>query len=117
MAKRGRGNPKFGARPVDGTPKLGAQPDSYKTKYPVWRFRSFDWDGPWGMGALFEKNWRKHIESHLANFETMTWAEIESAAGGKKDGTNSHPLPRDKFSRNAIARLKKRESFQIRFFL
>ena len=103
----GRDKPKLGADPKSGQPRLGAQPDSYKTKRPVWRFSAFDWDGKWGLSACASKQWRKHIEGHLASFETMTWAEIERAAGGKGDGkgNNSHPLSREKFSKAARERL------------
>jgi hypothetical protein len=99
--------PKKDKKPTAPQPKTHIQPDSYKSKYPVWRFGYFDWDGPWGVTACSAKNWRKHIEGHLANIESMTWMTIEQAAGGKSSGhgTNSHSLPRDKFSKVARDRL------------
>jgi hypothetical protein len=59
---------------------------------PVWAFSMFDWDGPWGMPALGQCDCRKHVEMHLAHYERMTWAQILHASGGKKTGTNNHPL-------------------------
>ena len=98
--------PKLGGKtPASPEPRIGASPDHYKTMHPVWRFRSFDWDGPWGVAACLTKNWRAHIQEHLASFETMTRQAIEIAAGGKNRGTNSHPLIRDKFSKAARDRL------------
>lgn len=110
--------PKATIKPAAGKPKSRVEPDSYKTKHPVWRFRSFDWDGPWGVAACVTKDWRKHLEKHLADLETMTWAAIESASGGKTEGggTNSHPISRDKFSKNARARLKKTNVLGDSFF-
>lgn len=117
MAKTRR-SIKAGARTGPEEPRVSEQPDFYKTNFPVWRFGSFDWDGPWGLSACASKNWRSHIEQHLASFETMTWAEIERASGGKRAGrgANSHPLSRDRFSRNAINRLKEKNIFGDSFF-
>jgi hypothetical protein len=116
MGKKKKNQPSLGAKPSGALPKLGADPVSYKTKHPVWRFHLFDWDGPWGLSACLTKDWRKHVELHLANLETMTWAAIEQAAGGKPSGTNSHPLSRDKFSRDAKRRLDNRSILSDSFF-
>jgi hypothetical protein len=116
MAKNQNSRPRAAQNVAAAQPKLGAEPNSYKTKKPVWRFSSFDWDGPWGLAVCQDINWRAHIEQHLASFETMTWAEIESAAGGRRHGTNSHPLARDKFSRDARRRLDEIRIFSDAFF-
>jgi len=116
MAKRADSAPRTKSAPAVREPRLGAEPDSYKTKKPVWRFGSFDWDGPWGLATCQTLDWRGHIEQHLANFETMTWAVIEGAAGGRSHGTNSHTLARDKFSRNARRRLADKGILSDSFF-
>lgn len=108
--------PKAGAQPVAGSPKLGADPGFYKTKFPVWRFASFDWDGPWGIAACLTKDWRKHVESHLASIESMTWAVIEGAAGGKSQGTNSHAMHRGQFCKAARDRLAAINNLSDAFF-
>lgn len=96
--------------------RQGGDPDSYLTERPVWRFQSFDWDGPWGVAACGDCHWRKHIEQHLANIETMTWAEIMRAAGGRGHGNNSHPLDREKFSAAAQKRLDDNRIYSDVFF-
>lgn len=116
MSRTRERRPKSAHHPIENEPRLGAIPDSYKTKKPVWRFSSFDWDGPWGIDCCRELNWRAHIEEHLASFETMTWAEIERAAGGRTHGTNSHPLSKLSFSRSARDRLREIEIFSDVFF-
>jgi hypothetical protein len=100
--------PKFAKRPDAGKPKLGADPESYLQQRPVWRFSWFDWDGPWGLTACAARNYRRHIEEHLAQFETMTWQEILNAAGGRGvgRGNNSHHIERDRFTREARRRLE-----------
>lgn len=103
MAKSG--TPKYRHEPRAALPRIATDPESYKKQTPVWRFSMFDWDGPWGISALAKKDLRKHFEKHLANLESMTWASIESATGGKSHGTNSHDLPIEKFTKVARQRL------------
>jgi hypothetical protein len=101
-----KGTPKIGsAKPVSGVPKLAEDPENYLRLSPVWRFSSFDWNGPWGISACVGSKWRDHIEGHLSSFETMTWAEILKASGGRSHGTNSHPIKLDKFSKMAREQL------------
>lgn len=107
-----KGPPKIAREPATaGAPRLGANPDSYLEMSPVWRFGAFDWDGPWGVAACAGRPWRKHLEQHLASFETMTWDEILRASGGKGQGkgTNSHSLARDRLARAAQKRLEERQ--------
>lgn len=67
------------------------EPDGYMTKRPVWAFSRCDKDHPrWAIREctdLYET-----IISKLAAFEGMTWQEISSASGGKRQGhgSNSH---------------------------
>lgn len=109
MGKKGKGQPKLGGAPQDKTPKMASDPENYLKQTPVWRFSDFDWDGPWGAATCTEAigNIRDHIELHLSSFETMTWADILKASGGrgKGGGTNSHPISRDKFKGGARKRL------------
>jgi hypothetical protein len=116
VAKRDKKTPRYLQEPADKQVRLGADPDYYMHEKPVWTFRSFDWDGPWGVTACAGKDWRKHIESHLASFETMTWAAIQAASGGKGSGNNSHHLPRSKFTAAARKRLTDKGIFSDTFF-
>jgi hypothetical protein len=97
--------PKTQVVPGPGGVRQGGDPDFYLREKPVWRFQSFDWEGSWGISACGDCNWRKHIEQHLASFETMTWAEIQQASGGRSNGNNSHHLDRENFTREARKRL------------
>lgn len=58
----------------------------------VWGISTFDLDGPWGLGALKEVDWNA-VLGHMRSFETMTWAEILRASGGRREGNNNHPIP------------------------
>jgi hypothetical protein len=102
------GKPKSRLRTRRDEVRIASNPDNYLKQYPVWKFIDFDWQGPWGYDSceLQIQNLRKHIESHLASFETMTWAEILRASGGRSHGTNSHEIPTDKLKPEAIARLR-----------
>jgi hypothetical protein len=102
-----KGKPKRVVDAVSGTPKITTDPDSYLQMKPVWRFSSFDWDGPWGLIACEKAKWRMHVEQHLASFESMTWDEILKASGGKKKGNNNHHIDRGKFTKSAKDRLEK----------
>jgi hypothetical protein len=94
------------------TARLGGNdPESYRTKNPVWRFSDFDWDSAWGYQCCVDHigNIRQHIEQHLAWLETMTWDEILKASGGRSHGNNSHEISRDKFKKDAQDRLKEKK--------
>lgn len=105
---RNRERPKAKRQPAQEKARAGVDPESYLRKTPVWRFSDFDWDGDWGYDscAASVAKLREHIEKHLASFETMTWQEILKASGGRKQGNNSHEIPRDKFKPNVEKRLR-----------
>jgi hypothetical protein len=67
---------------------------------PVWILSTFDLDGPWGSVACAAADLNKH-RGHLKSFESMTWASILAAAGGRRAGTNSHPIKLEDLSKQA----------------
>lgn len=103
--------PKHRGEPADRQVRIGADPDSYRKERPVWRFKDFDWDGPWGTAACLHSvtNMQKHIQMHLSSFETMTWEEILRASGAKKTGNLHHEISIGKFSKIVRERLKAKE--------
>jgi hypothetical protein len=110
-----KGQPKAKITPTGKEVRVGVDPDAYKKEPPVWRFRDFDWDGPWGHATCLHcvADLRKYIEKHLANFETMTWQEILNASGGKREGggNNNHPISVEKLTSDAKKRLKEKGVF------
>jgi hypothetical protein len=95
--------------PVSKEVRAGGSPDAVKeksdSKSPAWQFRWIDRPHPdwgWNIGA---NRWASLMKS-LQDFEGMTWAEIQSAAGGKSHGTNSHSIVVTKLTNAAQGRLK-----------
>jgi hypothetical protein len=110
--------PSYAKKPRREDPRIKSDPESYLKQTPVWRFSDFDWESPWGHECCVAHvaNLRVHIEEHLASFETMTWAEILMAAGGRKWGNNSHPIARDKFKKEVQRRLDEKRIFADELF-
>lgn len=71
-----------------------------------WQFSRIDWDGPWGSAALTGVNIVDLLKSTIAKWETMTWAAIYAASGGKSKGNNHHPIEVSGLSKKAKDRLK-----------
>jgi hypothetical protein len=117
-----KGQPKRRHEPANKEVRTRENAESYLQQTPVWRFSDFDWEGPFGLDACRERGdqFVSHFRDHLAHFESMTWAEILRAAGGRRIGNNHHPIPRDKFTRQARDRLEEKgikadELFSFRF--
>lgn len=120
MGKK-REQPKIRKKPAaKETIRVGADPDSYLKKCPVWRFRDFDWEGPWGYDSFKRHigNIRTHVEQHLSSLETMTWDEILKASGGRGagKGNNHHEIAKDKFKKEARDRLDEKSIFADSLF-
>ncbi len=56
----------------------------------VWAFSIVDQSGDWGWRTAAAPVWWSEILPKLQDFESMTWAEIMQAAGGRARGNNSH---------------------------
>lgn len=65
---------------IDETPR------GYLHEKPVWRFNKYDKD----LWPVKIPDFIERIFDKLADYEGMTWQEIQSASGGKTYGTNSH---------------------------
>ena len=64
-----------------------------------------DQEGAWGCRSIPVRVWWNEILPKLQHFESMTWAEIMQAAGGRARGNNSHFVQVGKLTRQAKARL------------
>lgn len=107
MAGRGKGRPKVSKRPEGGKKiKSAADPAGFDHETIVWRFGAVDLDGAWGWKSVASRYWWDTILPKLRDFETMTWAELFAAAGGRRDGNNHHPVEVENLTKSAWDRLQ-----------
>ncbi|MCY3825616.1 MAG: hypothetical protein OXG62_17295 [Nitrospinae bacterium] len=78
-----------------------------------WHLGKIDWDGPWGMRACRNLDFRRLVDDTISSWETMTWAELYQASGGRRRGNNHHPILVSKLSSTAKKRLKHIEEDDI----
>lgn len=91
----------------DKTVKYKQSPDSYDKQCPAWQFHKIDKEHTeWGWNKLNPADFIQLIHDSLCNFETMTWAEIQQAAGGRTSGNNSHFISVENCSKDAQKRLE-----------
>lgn len=70
-------------------PKVVENPEGYLKKHPICAFQRCDVNHEkWSIKNC--KNFNEEILDKLISFEGQTWAEIQSASGGRRNGTNSH---------------------------
>jgi hypothetical protein len=86
-------HPKFKDSPSDSSPKLGGNPERFDSETLAWNFHRLDRDHvDWGWDNLKAGLWRQLL-THLVALEGLKWGELQSAAGGKRHGSNHHPVP------------------------
>ena len=98
-------------------PKSTENALSYLNKKPSWRFSRCD------MGhdkwSVFQNGMlRDDIFEKLKSYEGMTWAEIQSASGGKAEGNgnNNHFEDVSSFSKEARDRCEKIKLYEDQLF-
>ncbi len=64
--------------------RISQQPSSDQEKLS-WQIRILDFEGPWGWGDI-DAETLTYLHGKLAQFETMTWAEINNP------NTGCHPI-------------------------
>lgn len=93
MARGRPKTPKLGAKPTDGKQvRIADDPGRHDQETITWRFSIVDQEGLWGWRTMGGNTWWRDVLPKLQNFETMTWAEIQAASGGRSRGNNSHPV-------------------------
>ena len=112
MAKKKSKTPRYKEPPEKRNQEARAKenPENFDRQTPAWQFHLIDKDHPrWGFSQLLPEKLLKLIQENLFNFETMTWAQIKSASGGKGKGkgTNNHSCPLEGFCDEAKNRLRK----------
>lgn len=86
--------------------RIQASPESTDKQTPAWQFHKRDKDHEkWGWDKLSAEDFCELLHGQLANFETMTWAEILRAVGDKKDGNMHHNVSVERCSKDAQKRL------------
>lgn len=71
-----------------------------------WQLGKIDWKGHWGNLSSKKLDFRQLIVGLISHLETMTWAEIYGASGGRNRGNNHHPIEISSLSKKAKKRLK-----------
>ena len=80
--------------------------ESSEKQTPAWQFHRRDRDHDvWGWDKLSHQEFCAIVHELLANFETMTWAEILRATGDKRMGNLHHNVSVARCSKAAQQRL------------
>lgn len=91
-------------------------PDAWLNKTPTWRFSFCNKDiDRWNLYNCDDPY--RDILDKLISFEGMTWAEIQSQSGGRRNGTNSHFVYVDEIDKEAriiAEKLQHEELFSLR---
>ena len=84
---------------------LRRDPSSHDRETIVWAFSIVDEKGTWGCRGIPAQVWWSEILPKLQDFESMTWAAIMRASGGRTRGTNHHFVEVEKLTKQAKTRL------------
>ena len=77
---------------------------SYFGRPVSFSFRKYDASAPWANTADSRPT-VDSIFSNLRGYEGMTWGNVMQASGGRRHGTNSHHIPVNELSKEAMQRL------------
>ena len=108
MARRPEKLPRARILPASGKrPRTAPRgnPTLHDSETIVWAFGIADPEGLWGWRTAAARIWWTDILPKLRDFESMTWAEIIRAAGGRTRGNNSHFVDVRNLTGQAKARL------------
>lgn len=98
--------PKTGAEPRAQEIRVGGNPSTHETETISWHFHRLDRDHPlWGWDKLKAGDWKSILDA-LVSLESLTWAKLKEAAGGRSRGTNHHSLSTEQFCKSARDRLE-----------
>ena len=95
------------------TPAARENPDEYLRKNPVWAFSRCDMEHK--KWSITNHDFMNEIFKKLIDYERMTWQDIQSASGGKREGngTNNHFENVSELSKEAQERLIKLKVYDI----
>ncbi|MCF7979669.1 MAG: hypothetical protein K9L82_17005 [Chromatiaceae bacterium] len=106
MAKKNQ--PRAGGQPKEGKQvRRGGSPENFDRETVCWQAARADWEhDSWGWHRLTPEDWHRQVRDKLCSLESMTWAQLRSASGGRSYGTNHHAIPIGDLSREAQKRLE-----------
>jgi hypothetical protein len=105
--------PTHNQKPSFRQPTHNVDPTSFDRLPLRIRFDLLDFDHElWGWSHLLQEEYREFLK-FIHKMEKMTWSEIKHAAGGRRHGTNHHPLQIDKFYPKAQERFKAQNLHRI----
>lgn len=81
-------------------------PSSTNNQTVVWKLGSLDKGGNWSFSGISDREWWDSILPKLRGFESMTWAVIMNAAGGKSKGTNNYPVKCENLSKKSADKVE-----------
>lgn len=95
------------------TPAYRENPEEYIKKNPVWAFSRCDMEHE--KWSITNYDFINEIFKKLVDYERMTWQEIQSASGGRREGngTNSHFVNVAELSKEAQDRLMELKLYDI----
>jgi hypothetical protein len=104
-AKGSKGRPKTEIAATGGNQvRQAVDPNSYLGEKVTFIFHSFDVDGPWGLCAFGDCDWRE-VSKKIESLQGMMWREVLAADGAVKNGNNNHAIEVHKLSKAAQGRL------------
>jgi hypothetical protein len=95
------------------SPAVRENPEEYIKKPPAWAFSRCDMEHK--KWSITNYDFINEIFKKLVDYERMTWQDIQSASGGKRDGngTNSHFVNVAELSKEARDRLAELKLYDI----
>lgn len=106
--KDGKKKARWRDAPRDQKKAVFTEPSPALQETPCWQLASIDFDGPFGWRGATAQDIEHEICVKLRSFESMTWAEILRASGGKGEGkgNNSHECQIESLCDGAKQRLR-----------
>ncbi len=100
-----KSTPRVAVSTPSGGIRTAGNPKNYNKEKPAWALSKLDSDGPKGARQITAKVWWTELHPKLKDFESMTWAEILAASGGRTSGNNSHYISWGDLTKEARDRL------------
>ncbi|MCY3956656.1 MAG: hypothetical protein OXF47_11770 [Nitrospira sp.] len=79
----------------------------------AWKFSALDDGGEWGWEGAAKEDWWEKIFTKLKSIDSMTWAELARATGGRNNGNNHHFVQVKDLAKQAKDRLKEKNQEDV----